>query len=137
VPLTILATGSQLLDWPASWDEYNAFKARWGLTDPVAIRALALGWWSERALGIRLWIVSGRRTGAEQASLRARYVAGDSTYPAAKAGTSLHEAGRAFDVGTDYALDDSRWQAVGDLGKRLGLRWGGDFVVPDFPHFEQ
>lgn len=135
--LTVLPTsGYQLLDWPKSWEDYYQFRDAWGLTDSVAVRALALGWWARQRLGLRLWIISGRRSAAEQTALRQAWVAGDSTLPAAPEGQSMHELGRAFDVGADYSLDSQQWADVGRLGKALGLTWGGDFSVPDPPHFQ-
>jgi len=135
--LTVLpGKGYQLLDWPRSWASYTDFRDRWGLTDPTAIRALALGWYVKRRLNLQLWIISGRRSEAQQAALYADSASGRSSLPAAPPGQSAHESGQAFDVGADYALDDAQWRAVGALGEALGLRWGGTFTRPDPPHFQ-
>lgn len=31
---------------------------------------------------------------------------------------------------------DAAWQTMGAIGKRLGLRWGGEWTVKDMGHFE-
>lgn len=55
-------------------------------------------------------------------------------------GKSFHNYGMAFDIafaGKDPYGSSHPWQAVGDLGKSMGLRWGGDFKsIDDKPHFE-
>lgn len=52
-------------------------------------------------------------------------------------------ASKAFDFGifnTDasYVSDgtDSRYRQAGEIGKSLGLEWGGDWKRPDFDHLE-
>ncbi len=58
----------------------------------------------------------------------------------AKGGESFHNYGLAFDVvpvvngKATYTYD---WQKIGDLGKSVGLEWGGDFPHADRPHFEK
>ena len=61
----------------------------------------------------------------------------------AKPGTSWHNFGLAFDVAVvvngqpTWPDDEALWSKVGDLGKRLGLEWGGDFAsFKDLPHFQ-
>lgn len=68
----------------------------------------------------------------------------------ARPGMSWHCYGLAFDcafTGMDPYLKKetqptrtSLWQIYGDIGKSLGLHWGGDFKlvngVSDLPHFE-
>ena len=62
----------------------------------------------------------------------------------AKGGTSYHNYGLAFDFGVlnkaedDVDWDaDSKFKAVGQLGKAIGLEWGGDFKsIKDTPHFQ-
>jgi hypothetical protein len=136
MPLT-LPNGAWLLDWPRTYGEWNQYLQRWELDPSVMVLALALGYYSQRVCGQRLWILSGRRSTSEQASLFARAQAGGSTRPAAKPGDSLHEIGLAFDVGTDRQLDGREWECVGRLGEALGLTWGGRFSAYDPNHFQR
>ena len=64
----------------------------------------------------------------------------------AKAGQSFHNFKVAFDVvplrngkpvwGTT-GEDASLWEAVGNLGKSVGLEWAGDWVkFKEYPHFQ-
>jgi hypothetical protein len=64
-------------------------------------------------------VTSTQRSYATQASLYRRYVAGQSTYPAAPPGTSYHEFGRAFDLKAAPAL-------LAYLG-RVWESWGGTY----------
>ena len=62
----------------------------------------------------------------------------------ARPGASWHEFGMAVDLGIirllgepGWAPDDPAWQKLGNVGKTVGLFWGGDFVHnPDRPHFQ-
>ena len=61
----------------------------------------------------------------------------------AKAGQSKHNTGRAFDIAIsnpDGSLNwdtaSEAWHRVGEIGKELGLTWGGDWKMKDMPHFE-
>jgi D-alanyl-D-alanine carboxypeptidase-like protein len=61
----------------------------------------------------------------------------------AQPGDSYHNFGLAFDVvPTEYKSlpnwnpSGDYWQIIGNIGKNLGLTWGGDFSTPDKPHFE-
>lgn len=93
--------------------------------------------------GIEIIIVQTLRTAEEQNALYAqgRTVAGDIVtnvrYP-----YSMHNWGLAFDFAViiDGKANWERtdlYQKVGELGKSLGLRWGGDFkTLKDMPHFE-
>lgn len=55
--------------------------------------------------------------------------------------TSFHGAGLAFDIcqnvrGAEYS-DGAFFRRCGEIGKRIGFRWGGDFRgFPDRPHFQ-
>jgi peptidoglycan L-alanyl-D-glutamate endopeptidase CwlK len=99
--------------------------------------------------GILLRVTQTRRTWEEQAKL---YAQGRTTpgnrVTNAKAGSSWHQMGRAFDVAdmdsTPYdfgklgaADDDDFWETIGNEGEALGLIWGGRFKsIMDRPHFE-
>lgn len=65
--------------------------------------------------GGRVWIVSGWRSNAQQASLYDAWINGDYDVPAvAKPGTSHHETGSAVDFGGDLRLAQ-------EIGRRYGL----------------
>jgi peptidoglycan L-alanyl-D-glutamate endopeptidase CwlK len=92
--------------------------------------------------GIRIKVISGFRTYAEQDALYAQgRTAPGSLVTKAKAGYSNHNFGIAFDVGVfegNRYLDDSpKYKAVGVLGADLGLEWGGNWkTIVDQPHFQ-
>ncbi|MGG0507100.1 peptidoglycan-binding protein [Priestia megaterium] len=61
----------------------------------------------------------------------------------AKGGYSYHNYGLAFDIAlldNDGKVDwtiDRRWNKAGEIGKRIGLEWGGDWTsLKDYPHFQ-
>jgi peptidoglycan L-alanyl-D-glutamate endopeptidase CwlK len=100
------------------------------------------------AEGIRIIVTFTFRSNETQAALYAQ----GRTKPGkvvtnAKAGSSFHNYGLAYDVvpldaasKADWATSGAaakRWARIGALGKSLGLRWGGDFKsIKDLPHFE-
>lgn len=61
---------------------------------------------------------------------------------------SLHQDGLAIDIcpletynlhGPDklqWNANDPVWQKIGEIGKSLGLKWGGDWKQKDMGHFE-
>ncbi|MCM3772593.1 MULTISPECIES: M15 family metallopeptidase [Priestia] len=61
----------------------------------------------------------------------------------AKDGYSSHNYGLAFDIAlldnngeVDWTID-RRWNKAGEIGKRIGLEWGGDWkTLKDYPHFQ-
>ena len=55
-------------------------------------------------------------------------------YGGAKAGSSLHEAGLAFDVNWPE-LNSAQRATVLQTAKKLGFKWGGDFKKSDVIHF--
>ncbi|ARP44611.1 Peptidoglycan L-alanyl-D-glutamate endopeptidase CwlK (plasmid) [Geobacillus thermodenitrificans] len=97
--------------------------------------------------GIYIIITQGLRTIEEQNRLYAQ----GRTKPGrivtnARGGYSYHNFGLAFDfcvcnvvngkLVTSWNLDQ-RWFRVGQLGKSLGLEWGGDWKsFKDYPHFQ-
>lgn len=99
------------------------------------------------AQGQPVRVVLGRRSVQEQDALfsigRTTDLDRDPvTY--ARGGESAHNFGKAIDL---YPVEDGsvvipagsdrRWQQIGDTGKTLGLRWGGDWTRPvDKPHLE-
>lgn len=104
---------------------------------PYARNLLAKG----IANGIPLIITDAFRSNAQQDIDYAKgRTAPGSIVTYAKAGQSFHNYGLAFDVvpvvngKATYTYD---WKKIGDLGKSVGLEWGGDFPHPDRPHFEK
>jgi peptidoglycan L-alanyl-D-glutamate endopeptidase CwlK len=92
--------------------------------------------------GIRIKIISGLRTYAEQDELYAQgRTKPGSKVTNARGGYSNHNFGIAFDVGVfegqKYLPDSVKYKAVGVLGTDLGLEWGGNWKsIVDQPHFE-
>ncbi|UOE78343.1 M15 family metallopeptidase [Parageobacillus thermoglucosidasius] len=97
--------------------------------------------------GIPIIITQGLRTIEEQDRLYAQ----GRTKPGnivtnARGGYSYHNFGLAFDVCVCDVVKgnlvpnwkvDRRWHRVGQIGKSLGLEWGGDWRrLRDYPHFQ-
>ena len=91
--------------------------------------------------GLRVVVIHTLRTPEEQALIYAQ----GRTRPGAivtnaKPGESWHNFGRAFDVafrvGETGISWDGPWEAIGVIGERCGLKWGGRWRRPDRPHFE-
>ena len=92
--------------------------------------------------GIRIKIISGLRTYAEQDALFAK----GRTRPGrrvtnARGGFSNHNFGIAFDIGvfegSRYLPESPKYNAVGTLGVGLGLEWGGNWKsFVDAAHFQ-
>jgi peptidoglycan LD-endopeptidase CwlK len=92
--------------------------------------------------GIKIKVISGLRTYAEQDALYAQ----GRTKPGvkvtnARGGYSNHNFGIAFDIGvfkgSKYLPDSVKYKAVGALGMDLGLEWGGNWKsLIDQPHFQ-
>lgn len=81
--------------------------------------------------GLQPRITSVYRSTAEQRILYERYLAGDSPFPAARPGRSLHNYGHAFDLVVN-SPEAQAW--LGSVWKHWGGRWGGDFNDP--VHFD-
>jgi peptidoglycan L-alanyl-D-glutamate endopeptidase CwlK len=89
--------------------------------------------------GIPVMVIDTRRTEAEHQLNLARGVSWTKR--------SKHLDGRAIDI-CPYALFDAKgpdklawgngsiWQQIGEIGKALGLKWGGDWAQRDYSHFE-
>ena len=94
------------------------------------------------ANGIRIKILSGYRSYAEQDALYAQgRTQPGSIVTKARGGYSNHNFGIAFDVGVfegnKYLGESPKYQAVGVLGTELGLEWGGNWKdLIDQPHFQ-
>jgi peptidoglycan L-alanyl-D-glutamate endopeptidase CwlK len=90
--------------------------------------------------GILIHVTSGYRSYEEQDDLyeQGRSKPGDIVTDA-RGGYSSHNFGTAFDVtvfeGGQPKWEGEEYKTVGQLGKQLGLSWGGDWRKPDEPHF--
>ena len=97
---------------------------------------------SAAAIGIAIKVISGTRTYEEQ---NVHYEQGR-TKPGrvvtnARGGYSNHNFGIAFDIGVfeggRYLDESPAYKAVGALGMKLGLEWGGNWKsIQDEPHFQ-
>jgi peptidoglycan L-alanyl-D-glutamate endopeptidase CwlK len=93
--------------------------------------------------GIVFKIISGTRTYAEQDALFAQ---GRTKFPGpivtrARGGQSNHNFGVAWDIGVfrggQYIPESDLYDKAGNIGKSLGLEWGGDWKgIQDKPHFQ-
>lgn len=88
-------------------------------------------------------VISGTRTPEEQNALYAKgRTAAGSIVTNARALYSNHNFGIAFDIGVfgpdgHYYEEHSAYDIAGEVGKSLGLSWGGDWdSFQDKPHFE-
>jgi hypothetical protein len=99
-----------------------------------------------RASGLRLAVTQGLRTLQQQDALFAQgRTAPGRIVTNAGGGHSYHNFGLAFDV---VVLNDQArtvwdpahpgWRLAAEIGKQLGLAWGGDWrSFRDLPHFER
>jgi len=93
-----------------------------------------------REKGIEIRVIAGHRSLQEQEELFRRVP------KVTNARVSVHNTGLAFDIGIfekgkylegSTKREGQLYEAVGALGKELGLEWGGDGkVFKDMPHFE-
>lgn len=125
--------GYELLGPQNTVDEFWEFAQEWGLSSRAAMLALWLGFLSQQFLGLNLYIISGKRTESEQLRLQRRH---PQWYRDPNVPQSRHLTGEAFDVAGDFELSQRQWEAIGEVGEYLGLRWGGRFKSPDRPHFD-
>jgi peptidoglycan LD-endopeptidase CwlK len=94
------------------------------------------------AAGIKIIVISGLRTYAEQDALYAQgRTAPGNKVTNARGGYSNHNFGIAFDIGVfegnKYLGDSPKYKAVGALGMEIGLEWGGSWkTIEDQPHFQ-
>lgn len=97
------------------------------------------------AAGLDVMIFEGFRTTERQRALYAqgRDGMGGKIVTSANAGESWHNYGLAVDIvfrdhhgqpTWDRPVAD--WNALGEIGERVGLMWGGRWKRPDSPHFE-
>jgi len=92
-------------------------------------------------IGTPIKITSAYRSNQEQDRLYAQgRTTPGSIVTNAKGGESMHNYRVAFDIVfvTDgSATYEGDWNKVGEIGKALGLSWGGDWTsFIDKPHFE-
>lgn len=127
---------------PAVWDSVS--EQRIQQLDP-RIKFAAKSFLNAAAReGIFLRVTSGLRTFAEQNKLYAQgRTAPGGIVTNARGGDSWHNYGLALDV---VEMKDKRtplwsnpnWDRIGELGKRRGFEWGGDWRgFVDRPHFQK
>jgi peptidoglycan L-alanyl-D-glutamate endopeptidase CwlK len=95
-----------------------------------------------QTVGAMVKVISGTRTFAEQDKLyrQGRDLPGPKVTNA-RGGQSNHNFGVAWDIGVfqngQYLDDSPLYKDAGEVGKGLGLEWGGDWTsFPDEPHFQ-
>jgi hypothetical protein len=114
----------------------------------VATRARAMVHLCSQS-GVEVVITQGLRSWQEQDQL---YAKGRTILPLgsehfvtmAKGGQSYHNFGLAFDIvvldaigKADWDVSHSGWATAAEIGKSLGLEWGGDWKkFKDRPHFQ-
>jgi hypothetical protein len=89
------------------------------------------------AAGVPVRVIQTRRTRAEQEKNVAKGSSGTLN--------SRHLTGEAIDVCPEALLGEKNWApasdlwwTIGQIGERLGMRWGGRWRKPhDCPHFER
>jgi phage tail protein X len=95
--------------------------------------------------GLALLVTQGLRTWEEQDALFAQgRTAPGKIVTNARGGQSYHNFGLAFDVLVLDAMGKAEWdpthpgwRQAADVGKALGLEWGGDWqTIKDQPHFQ-
>jgi peptidoglycan L-alanyl-D-glutamate endopeptidase CwlK len=95
--------------------------------------------------GLALMVTQGLRSMAAQDALFAQgRTAPGRIVTNARAGQSYHNFGLAFDVlvldamgKADWDTANPGWRLAGQVGKSLGLEWGGDWAsFQDLPHFQ-
>lgn len=98
----------------------------------------------EKTIGIKLRVIQGFRTYAEQDALYAQgRTTGGSKVTNAKGGQSNHNFGLAIDVAEikngkiDWNEQEKVLPKIAPIGKKWGFEWGGDWKsLKDKPHFE-
>lgn len=99
--------------------------------------------------GLAVLVTQGLRTWQEQDQL---YAKGRTVPPIGKAfvvtnakgGQSYHNFGLAFDIvvldsvgKADWDTSHPGWSVAANIGKSVGLEWGGDFKsIKDLPHYQ-
>ena len=133
--------GNQNIEVEKTWDSKTDAKIQ---TLHPKLRGIASKFINEveKKLGIRLRITDGYRTFAEQDKLYAKgRTASGNIVTNAKGGQSYHNYGLAFDC---YLTENGQVtfkkavnKEIAQIGKNLGLDWGGDFQsIKDMPHFQ-
>ncbi len=124
-----------------TWDEHTDARLK-TLHPLVRTKFIQFIIKADKELKKQLRVTSGLRTIKEQNKLYAQ----GRTRPGkivtnARGGKSYHNFGLAVDIveiKNGKALwKNSDWDKISDLGKSLGLEWGGDWVsIKDKPHFQ-
>ena len=96
------------------------------------------------AAGIPCDVVQSTRTMSEQERIYAQgRTAPGNVVSNAKPGDSYHNYGLAVDIVPrvyrslpSWNPSGPLWARVGEIGKNIGLEWGGDWSSKDLPHFQ-
>ena len=99
--------------------------------------------------GLAILVTQGLRTWEEQDELYAKGrtlppIGKQNVVTNAKGGQSYHNFGLAFDIvvldavgKADWNTSHPGWSIAANVGKSLGLEWGGDFKsIKDLPHYQ-
>jgi len=95
------------------------------------------------AEGLTFKVTSGTRTMAQQAALYAQgRTAPGAVVTKARPGYSWHNFGTAYDLtlfsGKNPIWESPKYLRAGEIGKELGLEWGGEWrTFKDIPHFQR
>jgi len=83
-------------------------------------------------------LTSGLRTFSEQTQIYNQgRTTGGGIVTNAKAGSSFHNYGLAFDIVDNDKGYNADWTELGKMGEKLGLEWGGNWKsFIDKPHFQ-
>jgi len=93
--------------------------------------------------GLTFKVTSGTRTMGEQAALYAQgRTAAGAVVTKARPGYSWHNFGVAYDLtlfsGKNPVWESPKYLRAGEVGKELGLEWGGEWrTFKDIPHFQR
>lgn len=95
-----------------------------------------------RKAGLNVGLFHGYRSHAHQRKLYAKgRTAPGRVVTRARAGYSWHNFGLAVDIvfytkkGNWSWAEKNNWEKLGLIGKSIGLKWGGDWIRRDRPHF--
>jgi len=97
---------------------------------PLIKRAMDRTVADARRLGMSVTVTSKFRSLAKQKQLRDRFERGESRFPAARPGLSMHNYGFAFDA---VVTRNGTQADLGRLARRHGLTWAGP---KDSVHFD-
>ena len=135
-PLPLPAMQPSVAMFPLSAAQVQQFGEAWGLHPQLTVRILWV-WWQAHNAGVAIRFVEGHRSHERQAELYAQGRSRPgSIVTNAKPGQSRHNdfPSRAVDLDSPTP---GGLRFAGQLGKMVGLEWGGDWKsLKDEPHFQ-